>query len=137
MARSAAAIVQGFQRFDERVRIVGVIANRVGSEGHFQLVKSAIEQECGIPVIGFLKKEDSLHIPERHLGLVPSVERGELDDFFAHLGELVARTIDIDRLLELAEAPELRVSRSFFSTNQKKHVRIAVAKDSAFHFYYK
>lgn len=82
MARSAAAIVRGFQTFDGRVRIAGVIANRVGSEGHFCLVKTAIEQECGIPVIGFLTKEDALHIPERHLGLIPSIERGELDHFF-------------------------------------------------------
>ncbi|MBA2875907.1 cobyrinate a,c-diamide synthase [Thermaerobacillus caldiproteolyticus] len=136
MARSAAAIVRGFQWFDERVRIAGVIANRVGSEGHFRLLKTAIEQECGIPVIGFLKKEDSLRIPERHLGLIPSVERGELDEFFAQLGELVTKTVDVEALLELAEAPKLQVQRSFLPTNKMYDVRLAVAKDSAFHFYY-
>ncbi|GAA3326435.1 hypothetical protein GCM10020331_062330 [Ectobacillus funiculus] len=56
MARSAAAIVKGFQCFAEGPNIVGVIANRVGSEGHFRLVQAAIEQECGIPVVGYLKK---------------------------------------------------------------------------------
>ncbi len=90
MARSAAAVVRGFQLFDKRVRIVGVIANRVGSEGHFRLVKEAIEQQCGIPVVGYLLKESDLTIPERHLGLVPSVERGELQPF---LNGLVSASI--------------------------------------------
>jgi cobyrinic acid a,c-diamide synthase len=136
MARSAAAVVCGFQTFDERTRIAGVIANRVGSEGHFRLVKTAIEQECGIPVIGFLTKDDALHIPERHLGLIPSIERGELDVFFAELGKRVAKTVDLDALLELAEAPELNVPRSYLDVDKSYDVRIAVAKDAAFHFYY-
>ncbi|KXG09232.1 Cobyrinate a,c-diamide synthase [Anoxybacillus sp. P3H1B] len=136
MARSAAAVVRGFQLLDERVHIAGVIANRVGSEGHFRLVKAAIEQECGIPVIGYLQKQDDLHIPERHLGLVPSIERGELDHFFAKLGERIAQTIDLDRLLQLAQAPELEVKPSFLSSDAVSSVRIAVAKDAAFHFYY-
>src|SRR5699024_12075505 len=75
MARSAAAIVKGFQLFEAGVHIVGVIANQVGSEGHFQLVKTAIEQECQIPVIGYLKREMDLEIPERSLGLIPSIEQ--------------------------------------------------------------
>jgi cobyrinic acid a,c-diamide synthase len=136
MARSAAAIVKGFQQFAEGVNLVGVIANRVGSEGHFKIIKAAVEQECGIPVIGFLKKDDALTIPERHLGLVPSVERGELNDFFARLGQLVSETIDMEQLLTLAEAPELDGNPSLFEKKEQQHVRIAVAKDSAFHFYY-
>src|SRR3954451_18264472 len=56
MARSSAAIVKGFQEFLKETNIVGVIANRVGSEGHFKIVKTAIEQECAIPVLGYLKK---------------------------------------------------------------------------------
>ncbi|AEH48104.1 cobyrinate a,c-diamide synthase [Parageobacillus thermoglucosidasius] len=136
MARSAAAIVRGFQTFDKRVRIAGVIANRVGSEGHFRLVKTAIEQECGIPVIGFLQKDDMLHIPERHLGLIPSIERGELDGFFAKLGERVAETVDLNALLKLSEAPALSAPRSYINVNKSYNVRIAVAKDAAFHFYY-
>ncbi|OAT71187.1 cobyrinate a,c-diamide synthase [Parageobacillus thermoglucosidasius] len=136
MARSAAAVVRGFQTFDKRVRIAGVIANRVGSEGHFRLVKTAIEQECGIPVIGFLTKDDALHIPERHLGLIPSIERGDLDGFFAELGERVAETVDLNALLKLAEAPALNAPRSYVDVNKSYDVRIAVAKDAAFHFYY-
>lgn len=138
MARSAAAIVKGFQLFAEGPNIVGVIANKVGSEGHYQLVKKAIEQECHVPVIGYLQRELDIEIPERHLGLIPSIERGELDSFFNTLGELVLKTIDINKLFELAEAEPLSLRKlpSLFETKREKIVRIAVAKDAAFNFYY-
>lgn len=138
MARSAAAIVKGFQLFAEGPKIVAVIANKVGSEGHFQLVKKAIEQECHVPVIGYLKRELDIEIPERHLGLIPSLERGELDPFFEQLGALVSETVDIEKLLELAVAEPLEVSRrsSIFKKQREKVVKIAVAKDCAFNFYY-
>jgi cobyrinic acid a,c-diamide synthase len=138
MARSAAAIVKGFQHFAEGPKIVAVIANKVGSEGHFQLVKKAIEQECHVPVIGYLKRELDIEIPERHLGLIPSMERGELDSFFYKLGTLVSETVDIDKLLELAVAEPLdgRGKPSIFEKKKEPIVKIAVAKDSAFNFYY-
>lgn len=135
MARSAAAVVRGFQSFHKDVRIVGVIANRVGSEGHFRLVKEAIEQQCRIPVVGYLQKEVDLTIPERHLGLVPSVERGELQPFFNELGKRIEKTVDLDAIWDLAEANEL-TSAPLFQPKQTYDVRIAVAKDAAFHFYY-
>lgn len=136
MARSAAAIVKGFQTFSEDVNIVGVIANRVGSEGHYQLVKAAVEQECQIPVVGYMKRDDDITIPERHLGLVPSIERGELEPFFEKLGDLVLETIDIDKLYELAQAPELVVEEQQLGKSIAKNVRIAIARDAAFNFYY-
>ncbi len=103
MARSVAAIVKGFQNFDSSPNIVGVIANCVGSEGHYKIVKAAIEKECGIPVVGYMKKESHIDIPSRHLGLIPVIERGELDDFFDTLGELVLETVEVDQLYQLAE----------------------------------
>lgn len=137
MARSAAAIVKGFQHLDEQVRVVGAIANRVGSEGHYELVKAAIEQECGIPVIGYLKREDEIEIPERHLGLIPSLERGELDGFFAKLADLVERTIDLEQVLQLADAPPLEAASGHLGAELRPTlVRIAVARDAAFNFYY-
>jgi cobyrinic acid a,c-diamide synthase len=136
MARSAAAIVKGFQVFHIETNIVGVIANQVGSEGHFKIVKSAIEQECGIPVLGYLKKDRQLTIPERHLGLIPSVERGELQPFFDRLGDLVLETIDVDLLYTLSETSHLEIKEFQFKRREKEEVRIAVAKDAAFNFYY-
>jgi cobyrinic acid a,c-diamide synthase len=136
MARSAAAIVKGFQVFLAEAKIVGVIANSVGSEGHFKIVKTAIEQECGIPVIGYLKKDRQLTIPERHLGLIPSIERGELDPFFDQLGDLILETIDVDTIFDLAKASPLEIQESQFTRREKEAVRIAVARDAAFNFYY-
>ncbi|MFK2824096.1 cobyrinate a,c-diamide synthase [Bacillus sp. B190/17] len=138
MARSAAAIVKGFQAMDPSGSIAGVIANRVGSESHFHIVKAAIEQECGVPVVGYLKKESTIAIPERHLGLVPSVERGELSGFFGGLGDLVSSTFDLDAIWNLAQAPRITESeQSIFKQKQEVSVKIAVAKDAAFNFYYK
>ncbi|WP_248930103.1 cobyrinate a,c-diamide synthase [Paenibacillus hamazuiensis] len=102
MARSAAAIVLGFMQMAGPGRIAGVIANKCGSAGHFKLVKAAIEQECGIPVLGWLGRDDELQVPERHLGLVPAVERGELAPLFRRAAELTRQGVDLDALLALA-----------------------------------
>jgi cobyrinic acid a,c-diamide synthase len=138
MARSAAAIVKGFQMLDTSVNIIAVIANQVGSEGHYKIVKTAIEQECNIPVVGYMKRESEIEIPERHLGLVPSIERGELDPFFNKLAQLITETVDLDHLYELALTDKLQVEQSdLFSPKGKTKYRIAVAKDAAFNFYYR
>ncbi|RNB90012.1 cobyrinate a,c-diamide synthase [Brevibacillus fluminis] len=141
MARSAAAIVKGFQLLEPAVNIAGVIANRAGSANHFQLVKTAIEQECGVPVIGYLPHDPAITAPERHLGLVPAVERGELQPWLDLLAEKVAATVDLDQLLTITEQhasfdkpePILFTKRD---NEGLEPVTIAVARDSAFHFYY-
>jgi len=120
----------------DQPNIVGVIANQVGSVGHYEIAKAAIEQECGIPVIGYLKREEGIDIPSRHLGLVPAIERGELDTFFDKLGSLMAETIDLDQLLELTKAPVLQESGQLFAEQPSQNICIAVAKDAAFNFYY-
>ncbi|UPW81684.1 cobyrinate a,c-diamide synthase [Lysinibacillus sp. Ag94] len=137
MARSVAAVVKGFQLLSDQPNIVGVIANQVGSVGHYEIAKAAIEQECGIPVIGYLKREEGIDIPSRHLGLVPAIERGELDTFFDKLGALMAETIDLDQLLALTKAPVLQESGQIFNEQPSQNICIAVAKDAAFNFYYK
>jgi cobyrinic acid a,c-diamide synthase len=138
MARSAAAIVKGFQCFSNDIHIAGVIANCVGSDGHFQLVKTAVEQECSIPVVGYLKREQNIELPERHLGLVPSIEYGELDSFFEKIGNLTSETVDIDHIYEIATSvPKISTKgSSIFEKRAPKEIRIAVAKDAAFNFYY-
>lgn len=143
MARSAAAIVLGYQKLDEGVQIAGVIANRAGSERHFQLVKSGIEQMCQVPVLGYLPHVPALQMPERHLGLIPAIERGELQPLFEHLAQQLEATVDLGALLRIAkQAPEIHPPiLEIFSYGQggKRaglQVVIAVAKDAAFNFYY-
>lgn len=141
MARSAAAIVKGFQSLNPQVNIVGVIANFAGSKGHGELVRQAVEKECDIPLLGVITADQQIAIPERHLGLLPAVERGELDGLFAKLAELVEEHLDLDRILSLAEEAEelgeLPEEENPFSPSQKEPViRMAVARDGAFNFYY-
>lgn len=141
MARSAAAIVKGFQLLEPAVNIAGVIANRAGSANHFQLVKTAIEQECGVPVIGYLPHDPAITSPERHLGLVPAIERGEMNPWLDLLAEKVAATVDLDQLLALMQehAPFDKPESVLFKKKEQidqEPVTIAVARDSAFHFYY-
>lgn len=135
-ARSAAAMVKGFQAMAPG-QIVAVLANKTGSDGHFRMIEAAVMQECGIPVVGHLLKMPGIHVPERHLGLVPAVERGDLHPFFQSLADAAEQTIDLDLLLQCAEAPEIHAEPTgFFDEKQGSPVTIAVAKDAAFHFYY-
>lgn len=141
MGRSAAAIVKGFQALAGGARIAGVIANRTGSDGHYRIIKEAVELECGIPVVGCLHREADIEIPERHLGLVPSVERGELKPLFDRLADLAEAHMDLDAIWELADAPPLSGPAVLFkpqraASGEEPPLRIAVARDAAFHFYY-
>ncbi|MCF7756964.1 cobyrinate a,c-diamide synthase [Paenibacillus xylanexedens] len=109
MARSAAAIVLGFQHLEPELNIAGVIVNRCGSAGHYTIVKKAIEQMCCIPVVGWLQRDEDMSIPERHLGLVPAIERGELEPLFQRAADVLMEGTDLDLLLELAaSAPPLQ-----------------------------
>ncbi|WP_252315449.1 cobyrinate a,c-diamide synthase [Sinobaca sp. H24] len=136
MARSAAAIVKGFQSLSDSSRIAGVLLNMAGNEGHAKLCQTAIEQECNVPVVGFLLRGDVPAIPERHLGLIPAIERGELDGFFAELGTVMAERIDMDRIYEIAASAPDREWPVRKPVEPKHHAVIAVAYDAAFNFYY-
>ncbi|WP_026689652.1 cobyrinate a,c-diamide synthase [Alteribacter aurantiacus] len=136
-ARSAAAVVKGFQLFSKENRIVGVIANRVGGRGHFKLIKKAVEKECGIPVVGYLTEEENFSLPERHLGLIPADEQLELEEFSDKLASAIVETVDIDKIVRLSEAtPVIGHSKIKNEAAFEKVVTIAIARDEAFHFYY-
>ncbi|UJW56962.1 cobyrinate a,c-diamide synthase [Bacillus sp. A116_S68] len=138
LARSAAAIVKGFQNFNRSVNLVGVIANRVASQGHYELVKAAVEQMCEIPVVGYLPQEKTLNLPERHLGLLPALEKGRLNEFITELAQFTSETVDLTQLYDLAKAPPL-IETAVYSSLQRSpvpKVKLAVAKDKAFNFYY-
>ncbi|PWK14826.1 cobyrinate a,c-diamide synthase [Tumebacillus permanentifrigoris] len=140
MARSAAAIVKGFCTLTEGVPIAGVVANQAGSAGHINLVRTAIEQDCGVPLLGGFTRRTDIEIPERHLGLIPAVERGELAPLFAKLADLVEEHIDLDEILEIARsAPALQAPPTphlFGHDRPPSRAKIAVARDAAFNFYY-
>jgi len=138
MARSAAAIVKGYQELDQGVQIRGVILNNVGSESHFAMVKEAVEFYTQVPVLGYLPKNGNFTLPERHLGLVMAGEQQELQQVFLNLVEQIEKSIDLDLLLEIAEkAPSLEAPQeTIFPVGMPKKIRLGVAHDDAFNFYY-
>ncbi|MFI9552579.1 cobyrinate a,c-diamide synthase [Nonomuraea endophytica] len=107
-SRSVAAVVHGFATFDPRVRVGGVVLNRVGSDRHEELCRAALDA-AGVPVLGAIRRDDAVATPSRHLGLIPAAEReAEAVSAVARLGELVSRSCDLDALVRLAAtAPDL------------------------------
>ncbi len=141
-ARTAAALVQGLRDFDPQLRVAGVILNRVGSPKHAQMVTAAIEEHVGLPVVGALGRDDILHLPERHLGLVPTSEPGRWQAWLEQARTLVTEQIDLERLLELARtAPPISADLSPLAAEPPPLTAdpsplIAVAQDAAFSFLY-
>ena len=138
VARSVAAEVLGFQKFDPSVNIAGVILNGVGSARHLEFCKPPIEEVTGLPLLGYMPRRDDLRVPERHLGLIPTVEGVVVEEWFDKLTAQVEETIDLDRLLEIAQqadTPEV-AAYAFPDEPQPRRARIAVAQDKAFSFYY-
>jgi len=137
LARSAAALVLGFETFDPEVRIAGVIFNRVAGPGHFAYLREALEGRCRSVPLGFLRQEPEIALPERHLGLVLAEEvctTRRLDRMAAWLES----GVDVDRLLALAAARPPLETPAVGSDRCPAAVgpRIGVARDRAFSFYY-
>ncbi len=139
MSRSAGAIVLGYKNFDSDVKIGGVILNRVRSERHYNSLKNSIEDNCKIPVMGYLPFDEGMVLPERHLGLVPSVEQELSKSVYQKIGNLLSTTVDIDKLIGIVHsANDLPAFQKtlFHSMTEQFRCRIAVAADEAFNFYY-
>lgn len=143
LARSAVAIALGYRNFDPRLKLAGFILNYVGGDAHGRSLAEAIESASGLPVLGWLPRDPSVVLPERHLGLVPTAENAALHDFFDSSGRHVSEHLDIDRILHIAAstppispAPQaISATRQFAFAGRPSPV-IAVARDEAFNFIY-
>lgn len=135
MAASAAALVHGFATFDPAVHLAGVIFNKVGSASHYGLLKDALERAGDAVSLGYLPRDEQLRIPERYLGLVTADECVLSEQTVAHLADLIEQHVDLDRVLDVAGVVAGR-SESVASTPAAGPVRIGVARDRAFCFYY-
>lgn len=138
LARSVAALVSGYRGFDPGLNVAGVILNRTGSDRHRDLLTRAVREEAGLPVVGTLGREAEIALPERHLGLLPAVERGNLGEFVQRLAAL-GRQLDlaaVGRLAETAGPPESPFRTVFPSARAAPEIRLGVARDRAFNFYY-
>ena len=156
LSRSVAAIAHGYKTFDPRIQLAGVVLNRIGSDRHLELLKDALEP-LQIPILGVLRRQDTITIPDRHLGLVPTAEMSALDALFDRLAHLGDSCFDWERLFPLLTPSSPPLSRqgipnpSVFAppltqeglggvlgveAGSQTPIRVAVACDRAFSFYY-
>ena len=134
-AQSAAAIVKGCAAYDERLKVAGVIVNRVGSERHRRLVVEAIEA-MGISVVGALPRNDTIALPERHLGLVQAGETDALEARLEAIADFIETHVDCGRVLALAGARDCALPVRAPIAVRPPGQRIALARDAAFSFIY-
>ncbi|EYD71674.1 cobyrinate a,c-diamide synthase [Limimaricola hongkongensis] len=134
MAQSVAPLVTGFANFDPKVRIGGVILNRVGSARHEAMLRRALAP-LGVPVLGALPRTGALAHPSRHLGLVQASERPDLDAFLDAAAGLVETHLDLDTLMTLTETAAPRPAHDGPRVPPPAQ-RIALARDAAFAFAY-
>ncbi len=137
MAESAGAVVKGFRDYQQGLRIAGVIFNRVASQRHRELIVRGMERVEGVEIIGFLPSEEAIAIPRRHLGLYTADETPLEKSGTERLAAFIEANLDLDKLLTLTDykIPETDMR----NTEVKKSLdamRIAIARDRAFSFYY-
>jgi len=133
-ARSIAAVVRGFEAFDQGLRFAGIVLNQVSGDAHFRLLESAIRQASEVPVIGWLPVDADVAIPERHLGLHTAAEGTSADiSTLIRLGN----RLGIDKLLSVTDyAPRLETAFTTSTEPGYEGIRVGIARDRAFSFYY-
>ena len=144
--RTMAAVVAGCQQFDPDVPLKGIILNRVAGARHEAILRDSIESHCGIPVLGALPKLGRQNFPERHMGLVPTVEHQWARDSVTAAAQTARDHIDLAAMVRLAEGASGAVCRSGDLPPGDRGDRtpaagglkpkIGVVRDSAFQFYY-
>ena len=138
MTRGIAPIILGFQAFEPRASIAGVILNQLGGSRHESKLRAVIEHYTNVRVIGALARDEALAIEQRHLGLVPGNEAPAARERIAAIAARVASGVDLERLLEVAgSAPAIAIPPQVpAGASTGAAVRIAIARDEAFGFYY-
>ncbi len=132
--RGVAPLLLGYQAFDTRLNIAGVIFNQVGGARHASKLRAVTEHYTDIPVLGMVQKNPDLVIEERHLGLMPSNEKQEAAKIIDKIADAVAAQVDLAQFQSLAG--ELTAVEASAPAIPAARLRIGVLKDAAFGFYY-
>ncbi|NJK64092.1 MAG: cobyrinate a,c-diamide synthase [Synechococcaceae cyanobacterium SM2_3_1] len=137
MGQSVAALVHGFRSYDPQLRLAGVILNQVRSERHAQILEEAL-RAVQVPVLGMVHGDPRFTLPSRHLGLVPVAELPEFTKLIPQLAEQADKSLDWETLLPLIqEVPSTKDPLwAVPPLALPQPLRIAVAQDLAFCFYY-
>lgn len=138
MTRGIAPLILGYQAFDPELNIAGVIFNQIRGDRHETKLRAVVEHYTDVPVVGAVHHEASLAITERHLGLIPSNENREARAKIDAIGQRIADQVDLDRLQDIArQTPALASSDAVNpAVSPPRDVRIGIARDEAFGFYY-
>jgi cobyrinic acid a,c-diamide synthase len=134
MGDSAAAIALGFREYDKSVNLAGVILNRLGSPSHEAMIVEAMRRQ-GIAVFGRVRRDDAMHLPERHLGLTPTTENSA-EDTVKIISSAIDRQLDIDKIIALAGLAGEIGGEFYNNLLSGSPVKLALANDAAFSFYY-
>lgn len=137
MTRGIAPLLLGYRTFDTRLRIAGVILNKVGGPRHEQKLREVVAHYTGIPVLGAVQRAAAMRVMERHLGLVPANEAPEAATAIAALRDHVAQCVDLDAVAALAaDTIPVEVSPHREPPPPPPDLRVGVVRDAAFGFYY-
>ncbi|MFV0478438.1 MAG: cobyrinate a,c-diamide synthase [Parahaliea sp.] len=131
-AQSAAAVALGFKNMCTDMKLAGVIFNRVGSPQHEAMLRTSMEG-VAINVLGAIPRSEKIHLPERHLGLVPAQETADLDGYLLAASHCLEQHCDLEAILKLARSNMLMVNVISRAATGR---RIALARDAAFAFIY-
>ncbi|WP_337861058.1 cobyrinate a,c-diamide synthase [Ferroplasma sp.] len=136
--RSAAALVQGFKSFDRRLKLKGIILNRGGSDFHCNMVENAIEKITGIKVVGCIKKDKTLKIDSRYLGLVTTAENKMDKNYLNNISSIIKNNIDINEIIKIGSSnvPDKKYKPVIYNYKIKEKCKIGIAYNKAFTFYY-
>ena len=138
MTRGIAPLILGYQAFDKDIQIAGVILNKLGGSRHESKLREVIEHYTDVPVVGAIQYDERLSIIERHLGLMPSNESIAASAKVKQIGDAIAEQVDLDKLLVLSKKEEFSVPGrpNVCPPAVGDKVRIGIARDRAFGFYY-
>jgi len=137
MTSSVAAIVSGYQHFQPDVNIAAVILNNVSNKRHERKLIEAVEHHCKIPVVGKIPRHPDLHMTQRHLGHIPSLELDESNTIIQHICHTLEPYLDLDTILSIAGTSHIEPCVPSINTESNKvKVRIGVIQDQVFNFYY-
>ncbi|NJD57516.1 MAG: cobyrinate a,c-diamide synthase [Nitrospirae bacterium] len=149
VTRTAAAMLLGMLKFDPKVKICGVVLNRIAGSRHEMVIREAIEKYCGVPVVGAIPKLRGGQLSERHMGLTPFQEHPGVNETIRAVAGIAAKYLDLGKVWQLAEAASPLSSGQKVEGKRRKTkdvsspalclapvVRIGIIRDSAFQFYY-
>ncbi|BBE51430.1 Cobyrinate a,c-diamide synthase [Ferriphaselus amnicola] len=138
MTRGIAPLILGYQAFDRDINIAGVILNNLGGSRHESKLRAVIEHYTDVPVIGAIHHDERLAIVERHLGLMPSNESHVASAKIKQIASAIAEQVDLDKLLVLTQKESLAIPHTATVSPLPcgEKVRIAIARDRSFGFYY-